>query len=322
MALSLFTRCNVPLFFMISGALLLEKRENYRTIFTRRISKIACMLVILTAVLCVIDAITTPEKMNSFSVKDFVMAFVRYLFGGTEDIGGNAYWYLYAYIGFLILLPMLHEIATRMRQSDFMILLSLHVGIYVILPLVNIVVRTLGIAPIGLSANFLDGMGLVCTRALFYPLMGYYIDHRLDVVNWKAQRIVGVGILMVAGLLMADWCTWYDSIFISHTLVETYIDMMTFVFAFGMFLVIKYWMLKYPLHYKIQELVITIGTFTYGIYILDHFGKETLWPIMENVTKSYLSTFWISILWCVVSMSIGSMLTMVLKNVPFVKKLF
>ena len=53
MFLTMITRINVPIFFMISGTLLLtDRQETYKTIITKRFLRILYVLLIFTAVLC------------------------------------------------------------------------------------------------------------------------------------------------------------------------------------------------------------------------------------------------------------------------------
>lgn len=46
MSLSVITKINVPLFFMVSGALLLEKQEDIFTVLKKRVSRI-CLVILL-----------------------------------------------------------------------------------------------------------------------------------------------------------------------------------------------------------------------------------------------------------------------------------
>lgn len=47
--LSVLTKINVPVFFMVSGALLLEKQEDFRIVFKKRISRIGLVILLFEA---------------------------------------------------------------------------------------------------------------------------------------------------------------------------------------------------------------------------------------------------------------------------------
>ena len=94
---AMITRINVPLFFMIGGALLLNDRvETYQEIIRNRISRIVILITAFTILIYGLDCYKTQTVPTLGS-------FLRNLISGPYDIGGVAYWYLYAYVGFLLL---------------------------------------------------------------------------------------------------------------------------------------------------------------------------------------------------------------------------
>lgn len=48
MSLSVITKINVPLLFMVSGALLLEKQEDILTVLRKRISRIGMVILLFS----------------------------------------------------------------------------------------------------------------------------------------------------------------------------------------------------------------------------------------------------------------------------------
>lgn len=94
---SIFCKFSVPLFFMISGALLLNKRESVGQVWKYRIAKIALVLVLFN-IISYAQRIYLGEE--SFDI-------TRFLTGMYTGDWNGAYWYLYSFIGFLIGLPIL-----------------------------------------------------------------------------------------------------------------------------------------------------------------------------------------------------------------------
>ena len=89
MILSIFTRINVPLFFMVSGSLLLGKTEDYKTVFTKRFSRFVSVLILFSFLYVV---------MRSIIRDDFQISPVQYIYRlitGNYDYLGP-YWFLYA----------------------------------------------------------------------------------------------------------------------------------------------------------------------------------------------------------------------------------
>ena len=92
-----FCKCGPPLFFMVSGALILHKKESFRRIFQHRILRILIVMVILSILI-----VTLIPDSDSF---------LKTFFSGLN-------WYLYAYIGYLLMLPFLRLPAVRFFQNS------------------------------------------------------------------------------------------------------------------------------------------------------------------------------------------------------------
>ena len=100
-SLTYFFLCKmaVPLFVMISGALLLKKEEDYKTFFVKRILKVGIVILLFSFVYYVIDVLKTGDAFS-------MMSFGAHIY---KDAITNAYWYLYLYLGLLIMLPLLQK---------------------------------------------------------------------------------------------------------------------------------------------------------------------------------------------------------------------
>ena len=99
--LSVFTKINVPVFFMISGALLLGREESYGVLLRKRVARFLSVLVLFSLV------IYLDRNPESRDMSDFVYG----LFSGEINL---SYWFLYAYLGMLLALPFLRKIAGKL----------------------------------------------------------------------------------------------------------------------------------------------------------------------------------------------------------------
>ena len=186
LSLLLATICKtgVPLFFMVSGGLLLHRQESLKKLFCKRIVRMALVLVLFSSVLYGfwIHWGFVPNP----GVKDFVRRIL------TEGIS-IPYWYLYTYLGVLFLLPLLRPMAQNLSDQGYMWLFCVHFGFFgVIAPLSSI----LKLEP--LNQYFVTGLTVgtgaagtpfMAGQAVYYMLMGYYFAHRF---SWeKRQQTVG-----------------------------------------------------------------------------------------------------------------------------------
>lgn len=108
----------VPMFLMISGSLLLTKKESWKNVYGKRIPRITGALIIFSVTryfyLCI------AENHNG-SVGDFFHRFY------TQEIF-LPYWFLYEYLGILLLLPFLKKMVQNMTEQEKRVLFVLILG--------------------------------------------------------------------------------------------------------------------------------------------------------------------------------------------------
>lgn len=175
----LIAKINVPLFLMISGSLLLTKEERYIMIFRKRMIKI-------------IIAILVFNFFVYMAEHDFVVDLTAYIIGVFENGIDRSYWYLYSYLGFLLMLPLLHRICRNMKASDFWIILFIHFVFSTIEPLMQFFVQTF----LGQDFEFTWAFRIPFStvKEIFYPLMGFYIDRILCVQKLQKKWIFTLGL--------------------------------------------------------------------------------------------------------------------------------
>ena len=170
MFLTMITRINVPLFLMVSGALLLSKEEEYITVLKKRISRFVIVIIVFTAGLYLEYYLYALCKGDAFefTVSRFVYGILARNLEGT-----GSYWYLYSYLGFLFTLPFMRRIVKKMNKQDFWMLILLHFVFSSMIPLINIALSMLNQPGISVSEDFSVPFAMV--KVFFYPLLGYYL---------------------------------------------------------------------------------------------------------------------------------------------------
>lgn len=205
MVISVITKINVPLFFMVSGALLLDRQENILTVLKKRISRMVLVILIFELgiyIECMLYALAQGRDYE-FTLKRFVYG----VFERSLDETG-AYWYLYAYLGFLFLLPLMQKLAKQMRRSDFYTLFTLHFVLLSLLPVFNLLLRRAGYDGLSTAEEF--SVPLATTAAFFYPLTGYYIDHKIDIHMISKRQWAGLLAAASAGVGMSCFCMYLN----------------------------------------------------------------------------------------------------------------
>ena len=101
----------VPVFFMISGYLLLNKVDNW----SKTLIRVLRMVVVLFACAVVYSLYKELFLNDSFSAQSLI----NNILSAYKNSPTNALWYLYTYIGILLMLPFLQKLACAMNKKDY-----------------------------------------------------------------------------------------------------------------------------------------------------------------------------------------------------------
>lgn len=187
LSLSILCKAAVPLFFMASGALLLtDKREEPpRVTLTRRAGRMAAVL-LLTSLGYEIWHCRLWETPFS------VLHFLEGLYQGSIC---TPLWYLYAYLGMLVCLPLLRRLAQGLRDAEFRYW-------------IRCLLLFQGVVPVAAALLWPDGapasgfsLGWAAMQAVCYPCLGYFAEHRVprEALSHKAMGKLAVGCLAGIG---------------------------------------------------------------------------------------------------------------------------
>ena len=140
------------------------------------------------------------------------------------------YWFLYYYIGFLILLPLLRTIAINLRDEIYIYLCVIRIILDIVLPVF------LYICNISVSVNSMMPFEFI-TSNLMYFLAGYYIENRLK-DDIKIFYIIVLGILSI---IMPFIYVLYN--YVNYgTILDSNISRITFLLTISVFYIVKYTM--------------------------------------------------------------------------------
>lgn len=320
--ISIFYKIEIPLFFAVSGALLLPKIEKIGQIWKHRILRIFLSLFAFSLLyyICAVKSGTESIGLSTF--------FYRFIGEGWTI----PFWYLYAYISYLISLPFLRKMVQNLTNREFYYLFSLITVFVVILPLLQELMHN-G-QPI--LNNYIN-IRWFTELAVLYPCMGYFIHHRIE--RKTARRMLIPLYLMCLAVIL-----------ISYFLTRREVDMGAIVsleqnkcteyvvlFCFTFYITVKY--LTDEITYRsaqknhsgkvsrcIKRFILSIGGCTFGIYLWHIFFIDKL-SFMKRIRDLYfVQTKWMdemaaALIWCAWIMLISYLTTWVMKKIPLLKKL-
>lgn len=308
MGFTMFTRINVPIFFMISGALLLSKDISYRDLFFKKISRIASALICASLVIYLFSVRTDFSRFD-------LIDFLRKLLLGKH---AGAYWYLYAYLGFLITLPFMRKIAKQFSHADFILFIAVHFLFSTFLPLFNYILEYNGIPSVFVTSHL--AVPLMTTKAFFYPLMGYYIDRVFDITKINKRNVWILPGILFMSIVVPSAVTYHQGIRTGYT--QQFVQTFDYTAAIATFLLVKYLFVSVKPFSEcagFHRILYLLGSLTFGIYLID--------PILKKLENHFATVVAIqepilySLIWCLFSMTICGAITSLFKKIPLIKQL-
>ncbi|WP_029200381.1 acyltransferase [Oribacterium sp. NK2B42] len=317
MSLTMFTRINVPLFFMISGALLFEKEESINLVLKKRALRIFLDIVIFQFLMFMLNHVEAIRDGWDFDYS--VGNYIRMLI--TNGIrGAYAYWYMYSYLGVLLVLPFMQRICKKLTDHEVWWLIFLHFINASLLAFVNVVIENKGGKPIIFTTKLEVPFAFV--NCFFFPIVGYYLDHAIDIKRIKNIHLVTGGVVSLVCIFLENVCTYVDARTYGKY-SQGYVQMFDYVLAIYIFILVKHICINYKAleNNRISRVVCFIGSLTMGIYLIDPCLKMTIYPIIEKYAEPIMPTMIVSFIWIIISILLGGTITLIIKHTPVVKKL-
>ena len=293
--LAIICKVGVPLFYMISGAMLFGKSESIRQTY-KRIPRIAVDLIIFSLLSMCLDSVHWHERID---VADML---IRTL---TESY--RHLWFLYSYIAFIVALPILRCIDFNRLTNKLCI--YLFIVSFIILCVKPIVSQFVIAVNPELFPSWLTGYTVI------YPIMGYIINDR---INIQHRRFVVGGCILCIILLVFN--VFIEKMYIAdypqNISDETFLRVFVFVYASVIFADVK--ILFGGDHNERLGIVIhEMGKCTFGVYLI-HFILLRLWfykfkGIFGNHPGVLIS--------CIIVYAFSTVLVFAARRIPVVKKL-
>lgn len=308
MIFPVFAKFSVAIFFAISGALLLNKDETIKDVFKKRVLKMVLILVCWSLIYYMIEVFKTDAAFN-------LNIFITKLYSSSWNY---TYWYIYAYIGFLIALPFMRKLVKNMTDKEFIYMFVLAFIFVAILPLMQ---YFLGIGKMNSNINF----SWLTTRAFLYPCLGYFLEYRVDIK--KAKKYLPV--LWGVNIFTLSLTCFLTYIHVQKTGVCYEGKSQVFFWHFVMincttlFITIKYYLTNIKLNECVSKLIISIGKSTLGIYLMHlMFVKSSKVRLVLDFCKNILgmNAMLSCLIYCLVIMLICYILTLIMRKIPLINK--
>lgn len=305
LAFSVVSKISVPLFFMISGALLLGKEESTKRLLLR-VLRIVIALVAFSLLSYVQQIRQGNEQLN-------VGRFFQVL---VQSDWLNVYWYLYAYLAFLLCLPFLRAMAKTLREGHYVYLICLNVLIHGVIPVIfNIVFGW------NFSYNGHISFGWLLGNVPLYPLVGYYLEHKVHRAQIRWWKLCLLWLASVVCVALSCYGTYCDNM-ASGGFTQNYMMSFVIVLCITLYLTGKKLLDGCNIVW-LSKVLTCVGSCTFGIYLFH--GQLLRAPRIRLLQFLYSSGILHPMLHhvftCLDIMIIGFGVTWLLKKIPFVKNI-
>lgn len=245
--------CAVPVFFMITGATLIDYRERYdtKTFFKKRLLKVIIPLIIWSIIYFIINFFKGKFSINDLSFK---FVFEYFFLVKTNPI----FLFFVVIIGIYLAIPVISLIPQESRRKAFLYIIIITFVFNQFLPDL--------LYHLNLNYNYDLKFPLTYSGWISFIFIGYYID-KYEIVKKHRVIIYVLGIIgfltMVVPTIFISYhknesCSWFDE----------YYDAPCVLYSASVFLFFKSKINNNQIVTKIMPFFNFVAPTTLGIYVL------------------------------------------------------
>ena len=288
---SVISNMGVPLFWMISGALLLPKEESWEKVYRKRIPRIAGALIIFSVLRYIYICIVGDPS-------GYKGGFFRRFY--TQNIF-TPYWFLYEYLGILFVLPFLRKMVQNLTEQEERLLFVLLLGWNILNDVSNMY---LGIGFV-LNLHFYS--------SLSYFILGYLMEN-CRMLRRSERRGVRLGIgctALTAVVLNSYVCSQYE---------PKVLESLTMLLTISVYYLIRYMGEKRIWNNTVlRSFILWCGSNVFGIYLIEDYLRNAIAFIWEW-SAPYISQVPACFPWLLSVFLLGNVLVSGIRKLPILRR--
>lgn len=257
----------VPIFFMITGATLINYQERYTTkdFFKKRIMKVGIPFILWSIIgMLFYYLYMTKTDIKTDDIHSIINSIINAKYIGI-------YWFFTALFCIYLIIPLYSSVENNKKMNIFKYMIVIGSIFNIIIPFLNNVLKLNYQLPITIAA---------VSGYMIYPIVGYVINN--ENISKKKQWIIYL--LGAIGLLLHIIGTWYLSYENGYIIksYKGYSNLPCFLYSIAVFTFFKYNGEKIFKYKYLKKIIGELNKYTFAIY-LEHFF------IME-ILKNYFNT--------------------------------
>ena len=157
-----------------------------------------------------------------------------------------------------------------------------------------------------------------------YPLIGYFLQYKLDDYPWK-KALVRIWLVNIVGITVSVMMTHYGLVRGMLGNNQYFFECFSLINSCALFLSVKYIMTNWKIPVMFEKICVFLGKYTYGIYLIH---PLLMWQILNHISfcrffvvKCNIDYMPAGILYALIIWMMSLIITMILKCIPGSKKL-
>lgn len=306
MQFALIAGVNVPLFYMISGIMLIDKEERIRDVWGKRISRYLIVLVVFSFL--------NYFRQVGYSLENISLkTFFTTVFSSSVII---PYWFLYSYLSFLVGLPFIRKMVRNLETKDFFYLIAVFV---VFNGLVSILQYRISDGTVFMNGTF--NLYYITCSVVFYPAIGYFFGKKIKDITPKMLAIT-FGLFLFS-VITSSYMTHYKIMLtgdLSEGGVASFFSSTRPLQCIFIFCLFRKLFDNKKIPKPISVVVTSVGGCTFGIYLIEEAIRESHYFWYDKMCL-YMNDFLAILIYVLIVIGMGVLVVFPLKLLPGIKKL-
>ncbi|QTU83115.1 acyltransferase family protein [Carnobacteriaceae bacterium zg-C25] len=285
----------VPIFFMISGATLLNYQEKYSTkvFLKKRVMRTMIPFVAWSSLAWFFIRLNMPQRFEGQTIKQWINGFLLSEYN-------QFFWYFPVLFSVYLSIPLFASIDASKRKQTFEYLL---LSTFIFNVLSEFIYKLTNIAVSNFPVVAMSGY-------LFFVVAGFYIAH-YPIEKIKRLMIYALG---AVGLLIHFYGTYKLSVDANTLImnVKGYINLPSVLYAVAIFTAIRY--------AKIPSAIVKVTQLfekqTFGIYLIHWFVLRLLY--INHITMASLFE---KVIWTITVFLVSWLIVFIIQKIPVLKKI-
>lgn len=250
----------VPVFFMITGATLMDYRDRYSTrdYFRARIKKTVIPFILWSLIALVFQLLLRQVKLSSLTVPVVITGILK-----TKYL--SIYWFFLKLFSVYLMIPVISLIPKEKREKAFLYVMAVAFVLEKLVPFLN---KAFSLSiPVSIRME----MGYDC---YWFVFAGYYLQNK----KWKRGQRIAVYIAGLAGFLIQFVGTYRLSLAAGEVvdILQGSRGMANLLYSVAVFVLLQQIAERMDEESRLSKLISFLSGYTFGVYLTHRYFLTVL----------------------------------------------